>query len=156
MNKKKIINKIIELIEPIINGHKLELIDVEFVKEGDNWILRVYIDTPQNERPINIEDCSIISKAINNIIDQVDIPVSSYNLEVSSPGVNRILKSDRDFNKFTDRKVKVKLFKTISGEKTLVGKLKFVDSYKVVIELNTLEFLEIPRNNIVQVQLTDE
>jgi ribosome maturation factor RimP len=126
MVKKDILKAIEELVIPLVEKHKFELVEVEFVKEGADWFLRIYIDKPEG---ISIDDCQIISQEINPILDKMDIIKQSYVLEVSSPGLERPLKTERDFEKYKGEEVEVKLFKPIDGIKIFTGVLNgLIDS----------------------------
>ncbi len=83
-----------ELVMPLIRQNQFELVDVEYVKEGSNWYLRVYIDKPGG---INVDDCELISRALSDLLDEKDYIEDAYILEVSSPGLGRPLKKEKDF-----------------------------------------------------------
>ncbi|MBE6021770.1 MAG: ribosome maturation factor RimP [Cellulosilyticum sp.] len=123
MNKKQIVETIESYLEPILAELKFELVDVEYVKEGPNYYLRIYID---KEGGINIQDCQITSRTIEKVLDEKDPIKDPYILEVSSPGLDRVLKKDKEFERFKGRLVDVKLYKAVEGEKhytaTLVNK----------------------------------
>lgn len=97
-----------KLVEPIINEHHYELVDVEYVKEAGNWFLRIFAD---KEGGITIDDCEIISRALSDVLDREDFIEDSYILEVSSPGLGRQLKKDKDFSRSIGEEVDVKLYK---------------------------------------------
>lgn len=97
-----------------------ELVDVEYVKEGSDWCLVVYIDKPEG---INIDDCTKVSRYISAKLDEADFITTSYRLQVSSPGLDRPLKTERDFEKHAGELVEVKLFKPRDGQKGYKGKL---------------------------------
>ncbi|MBP3889174.1 MAG: ribosome maturation factor RimP [Cellulosilyticum sp.] len=125
MDKKQIVETVESYLAPILEEFKFTLIDVEYVKEGPNYYLRVYID---KEGGINIQDCQITSRALEKVLEEKDPIKDPYILEVSSPGADRVLKKDREFEYFKGRLVDVKLYKAINGEKnytaTLVDKTK--------------------------------
>ncbi len=85
-----------ELLQPLVDAHGFELVDVEYVKEGGNWYLRAYIDKPGG---IAVDDCEVISRALSDKLDEEDYIEDSYILEVSSPGLGRPLKKDKDFQR---------------------------------------------------------
>ena len=120
MAKKKIDELVTEIVLPMAEKNGYELVDVEFIKEGVNWYLRVYIDKPGG---IVIEDCQTISEGLSQKLDELDPIVQHYYLEVSSPGLERPLKKDKDFIKFKGELVEVKLFKPIEGKKLFEGEL---------------------------------
>ena len=95
MSKREIYEqKTEELIMPLIEQHQFELVDVEYVKEGGNWYLRAYIDKPGG---ITVDDCELVSRALSDLLDEHDFIEDAYILEVSSPGLGRPLKKDKDF-----------------------------------------------------------
>ncbi len=150
MNKKKVIEDVTTYIEPILSDHKMELVDVEFVQEGSNYFLRIYID---KEGGITIDDCKIISRKIEPILDEKDPIGPPYMLEVSSPGLDRIIKKEEDFVRFKGRIVDVKLYQAIDKKKqiqaTLVGKSNNILSLQDEEE----KLIEIEETNVVSVRL---
>lgn len=115
----KILNEVETLVKPIVEELNLELIDLEFVKEGREWFLRIYVDTPQGG--IDIEQCALVSERVSGILDEQDPIEQNYFLEVSSPGAERPLKKESDYEK-------------------AVGKYIHVKTYAAVKELNEKEF----------------
>jgi ribosome maturation factor RimP len=153
---KKLASKVVEVVtsktEQYLENSDMELVDVEFVKEGPHRYLRVIID---KEDGITIEDCQELSKFLNKALDGKDIVKERYYLEVTSPGIERELKDDEDFAKFKGEKVTVKLYHPINGMKKFVGVLKgFSESYLVVIKDE--EEIKVPKNKIAQVKLYHE
>jgi len=133
MVKKKIEDIVAEIAGPIVERHSFELVDVEFLKEGTNWYLRIYIDKPGG---ITIDDCQIVSEEISDILDEKDPIEQSYFLEVSSPGLDRPLKKDSDFEKFKGELVEVKVYKPIDGRKIFEGELVGLIDGKIVIKID--------------------
>ncbi|MFI3173851.1 MAG: ribosome maturation factor RimP [Bacillota bacterium] len=123
--------KVLVYLEPILAEKQLELADLEFVKEGANWYLRVYID---KEGGVDIIDCEAVSRAFEAKLDETDPIEQPYILEVSSPGIDRPLKKDADFVRFSGEIVDVKLYKALHGAKQhqgeLVGKVEDIISIK--------------------------
>jgi ribosome maturation factor RimP len=130
MAKKKIEETIEELVLPITNELNYELVDVEFVKEGANWYLRVYID---KEGGIMIEDCTAVSQRLSDILDEVDPITNSYILEVSSPGLTRPIKKDKDFQRNKGNEIEINLFKALDGKKSYEGVLEGIDENRNVV-----------------------
>jgi ribosome maturation factor RimP len=128
--KKNIQQAISDLVAPIADELSYELVDVEFVKEGANWYLRVYIDKPGG---ITIDDCQAVSERLSDLLDKEDPIEQSYFLEVSSPGLDRPLKTERDFVKYKGEEVEVKLFQPIDGNKIFEGELIGLVDGRVVI-----------------------
>ncbi len=140
-----------ELLEKIIEDNNYELVDVEYVKEGSNWYLRVYVD---KEGGITVDDCEIVSRALGDLLDKEDYIEDAYILEVSSPGLGRQLKKDKDFNRSIGEEVEVKLYKPLNKKKEYVGYLTGFDNNTIDIELDDGEILKIQRNEIAIVRLT--
>ena len=107
MKRTEIVARAEELAAPIIDENDFELVDVEYVKEGANWYLRVYAD---KEGGITIDDCVLISRALEQKLDEEDFIKDPYILEVSSPGLGRQLKKDKDFRRSLGEKVECKLY----------------------------------------------
>ena len=112
--------RIEELIQPTVTEMGYELVDVEFVKEGPNWYLRIFID---KEGGVTIDDCEAVSKTLEKIFDEKDPIEQAYFLEISSPGIDRPLKKKEDFIKYNGEMVDVKLYKLYEGSKEYTGKL---------------------------------
>lgn len=119
MAKEQIENLVEKLTIDIIQGSALELIDVEYTKERD-WYLRVFLDKPGG---MEVEDCQWVSERLEAKLDELDPIRDSYYLEVSSPGLDRPLKKDKDFVRHIGDKVEVHTFSPINGQKTVVGTL---------------------------------
>ena len=145
MSRKKIEDIITEIALPITQENNYELVDVEFVKEGANWYLRIYIDKPGG---ITIDDCQIISEELSDKIDKADPIEQSYFLEVSSPGLERPLKKESDFEKFKGEQVEVKLFQPIEGKKVFEGELVGMVDGKIVINVGTTGNMEFEREKV--------
>ena len=115
MSKKDLYeSKTEELVTPLIEQNNFELVDIEYVKEGSNWYLRVYIDKPGG---INVDDCELISRALSDKLDEEDFIDDAYILEVSSPGLGRPLKKDKDFERSLGEDVEIKLYRMKDGTK---------------------------------------
>jgi ribosome maturation factor RimP len=115
-----IVSKVTEYLEPILKENQCELFDLTFAKEGANWFLRIFID---KEDGVNINDCEAVSRAIDAVLDEKDFIAHSYMLEVSSPGADRPLRKQEEFDKFTGEIVDIKLYKSIDKRKEFSGKL---------------------------------
>lgn len=149
MAKRKIEDIVMEIAAQITEGYQVELVDVEYVKEGANWYLRVYID---KEGGINIDDCELVSRKLDKILDKIDIIKQSYTLEVSSPGLERPLKSERDFKKYAGEMVEIKLFKPYDGKKLFEGELAGLIDGKVVIKADEDRTIEFDMSNVAVVK----
>lgn len=117
------------LLLPIMEEHGFELVDVEFVKEGPNWYLRVYVD---KDGGITIDDCEVVSRQLDQQMGE-DFIEQAYILEVSSPGLDRPLKTDGDFVKYAGHVVDVKLYRGMDGKKEFQGTLKGLESDVITI-----------------------
>ncbi|MFJ8519377.1 ribosome maturation factor RimP [Lysinibacillus xylanilyticus] len=122
-----------ELAKPIVEELNLELVNVEFVKEGRNWFLRVYVDTP--EGGIDIEQCAQVSERLSLLLDENDPITQNYYLEVSSPGAERPLKKDTDFDKAIGKFIYVKTYEPIKDMKEFQGYLTSYDEHTLVMEV---------------------
>ena len=144
----KIEERVESLIGPRIESLGYRLYDVEFVKEGKDFYLRVYID---KDSGISLEDCEAVSNGINEVLDEADYIKEQYFLEVSSPGVERELKKDRHLKENIGNKVQVKLFKPLAGKKVFEGLLESFSDENICIKVES-QILEIERSNIGQIK----
>lgn len=140
-----------ELISPIIEQNQFELVDVEYVKEGGTWYLRAYIDKPGG---ITVDDCEVVSRALSDLLDKHDFIEDAYVLEVSSPGLGRPLKKEKDFARSIGEEVDVRTFRAISHQKEFTGILRDYDKEKIVLEMEDQELLEIARTDIALIRLS--
>lgn len=120
-----------ELITPIVDEKGFELVDVEYVKEGSNWYLRAYVDKPGG---ITINDLEAVSRKLSDQLDEKDFISDAYILEVSSPGLGRPLKKEKDFDRNIGKEIEVHLYRAIDGQKQYVGLLKSYDKETIIIE----------------------
>ena len=144
----KIEEKVESLIEEKIYSLGYSLYDVEYVKEGKEFYLRVYID---KETGISLEDCELVSNNITDILDDADYIKDQYFLEVSSPGVERVLKKDKHLQENIGKNVQVKLFKPFNGKKQYDGVLKEFNENEVTLQ-NSKEIIKLERQNIGQIK----
>lgn len=128
---KQIKSIVEELVQPILGQEQFELVDIEYVKEGKNWFLRVFID---KEGGIDIEDCGKVSEALSALLDQKDPISEAYFLEVSSPGAERPLKKIEDYHKAVHKNVFVVTAEAIGGTKEFEGQLLSFDGEELVID----------------------
>ncbi|MBQ9388197.1 MAG: ribosome maturation factor RimP [Lachnospiraceae bacterium] len=138
-----------ELIMPIIEQNKFELVDVEYVKEGGNYYLRAYIDKLGG---ITVDDCEIVSRALSDELDKYDFIDEAYILEVSSPGLCRPLKKEKDFDRHMGEEVEVKLYRAADGVKEFSGILRGYDARCVEIETEN-QIRRIEKSNIAMIRL---
>ncbi len=142
-----------EIALPITEELGLELVDVEFVKEGGNWYLRYFID---KEEGVDFNDCQNLSKALDSLLDEKDFIKNSYSLEVSSPGLDRPLKRDKDFLRFAGSDIDISLFKALQGEKKFTCRLDGLseDGRSLLVTLKDGSQVELERSSIAGVRLT--
>jgi ribosome maturation factor RimP len=142
--------KTTELVMPIIEANGLELVDVEYVKEGSDFYLRIYAD---KEGGINIGDCEIVNRALSDLLDENDYINDAYILEVSSPGLTRPLKKENDFRRSIGKIVEIKTFTKINNCKEFEGELTAYDDETVTIITDRDEELVISRKDISMIRL---
>ena len=119
-----------KLLEPIVSELSFELVDVEYVKEGGTWYLRAYIDKPGG---ITVDDCETVSRRFSDILDEKDYIEDSYVFEVSSPGLGRPLKKEKDFARSLGEEVEIRTYRPIDRQKEFIGILKSYDEDTVTI-----------------------
>lgn len=134
-----------ELITPLIDAEGFELVDVEYVKEGADWYLRVYID---KDGGIMVNDCEKISRAFNEILDREDYIDDAYIFEVSSPGLLRPLKKDKDYQRNLGKLLEVKLFAPLNGVKEFEAELKSYDKESATLVMDDDTEVTVKRSEI--------
>ena len=151
MSKQSIEERTMNILQPIVDSHGFETVDVEYVKEGQDWYLRCYID---KEGGININDCETVSRELEKVLDEQDFLTGAYILEVSSPGLTRPLKKDRDFERNIGKPVEVHTFKPVDGVKEFIGDLLTYSDDQVILDIgpDEKEEITIPRNNIAVIK----
>ena len=142
--------KVLPILETIIAEKGLELVDLEFVKEGVNWYLRVYID---KDGGVNIDDCEAVSRALEVKLDEKDPIEQAYILEVSSPGIDRPLKKDADFVKYQGEIIDVKLYKAQDGSKQYQGRLLGLEDGVLSIEEENGNVVKFEQKDTASVRL---
>lgn len=139
-----------KLLEPIIEKNKFELVDVEYVKEAGTYYLRAYID---KEGGISIDDCELVSRALSDLLDKEDFIPDAYILEVSSPGLGRPLKKDKDFQRSMGEEVDIKLYRPIEKQKDFTGILKDYDGQNVTIQIDDETKMTFEKKDIALIRL---
>ncbi len=139
-----------ELLLPIAKAQGVEIYDVEYVKEGSDWFLRAYIDKPDG---VTIDDCENVSRALSAKLDEDDFIEEAYILEVSSPGLGRILKKEKHFQKSIGLEVEVKTYKPIDKEKQFIGILTSYEEGLITIKTEKKE-MRFNKSDIASVRLT--
>lgn len=150
MAKKDYESKTETLIQPLIDANHFELVDVEWVKEGANWYLRVFID---KEGGITVDDCELVSRAFEEILDKEDYISENYIFEVSSPGLDRPLKKEKDFARSIGKDVEIKLYKALNKEKEFVGVLTAYDPETITITLDDESTMVFKRSDVALIRL---
>ena len=162
MAKKKITEIVEEITADFLGQNGLELYNSEFVKEGKDWFLRVYIDKlPKEgadgkveEEYVSTDDCESVSRFLSAELDRLDPIEQNYYLEVSSPGLDRVLLKEKDFIRFCGHMVDISLYKAMDGKKAYQGTLKgLTDDNKIVITDENDETMEFPREQVAKTGL---
>ena len=135
---------VIKILEPIIINLGYEVYDVIYEKEGKDNYLRIFID---NGKQITLEDCEKVNNAITDILDEKDLIKSQYFLEVSSPGLERRIRTDKQLEMFKNEKIEIHLFKAIEKQKIITGILKDYDQEKIVLQVDENE-ISVDKTNI--------
>jgi ribosome maturation factor RimP len=128
-----IIASLWEIIEPVLEPEGIELVDIEFKLENGRWVLRLYVDV---ETGISLDECELVSRQVSALLDIKDPIEHKYHLEVSSPGINRILRKEKDFCRFAGSRVKMRTGKKVDGRRNFAGQLLGVEDSKVVVEVD--------------------
>ena len=150
--KEDYVARVERFLIPIMEEHQFELVDVEWVKEAGTWYLRAYVD---KEGGISVDDCEIVSRRLSDWLDKEDFITESYILEVSSPGLGRPLKKEKDFARSLGKDVDVKLYRARDKRKDFTGVLKAYDEQTVTIEEEGEE-LVFERGEIALIRLAFE
>lgn len=136
--------KIESLVTKPINNLGYDVYDIQYVKEGKDYYLRIFIDKPDG---IDLNDCEKVNNEINNLLDEADYIKDQYFLEISSPGIERILRKDKHLKDNIGKMVEVKLFKPINKQKTVEGILNNFDNDFILLKTNDDE-IQISRKDI--------
>ena len=151
MSKKEVYEqKTEEILQPIVDEYKFELVDVEYVREGGNWYLRAYIDKPGG---ITVDDCEMVSRRLSDILDEQDYIDEAYIMEISSPGLGRPLKKEKDFKRSLGEAVEIRTYRMIDRQKEFTGILKSYDENTVTIELEDATEKTFEKGDIALIRL---
>ena len=155
MAKKKITEIIAEWMDPFGRENGYELHRTEFVKEAGKWYLRVYADklTEDGYGWMSSDDCEIISRYLSDKLDEADPIQQNYVLEVSSPGLDRPLISDKDFKRFAGSRIEIKLYESLNGTKLLEGELLAADDKTVTLKTDSGEEIALPKDKAAKINL---
>lgn len=135
---------------PLLEKYKFELVDVEYVRESGLWYLRAYID---KEGGITVDDCEVVSRELGDWLDKEDFIADSYILEVSSPGLGRPLKKEKDFARSLGKDVEVRLYRPINRQKEFTGALKAYDADTVTLSMEDESELVLEKSDIALIRL---
>ncbi len=152
MQKGSVVQTVENLILPVLEDLGLELVDIEYRREGRGWVLRLYID---KEGGVTLEDCSRVSRQVGDLIDIDDLIPNEYCLEVSSPGLDRPLKKEQDFIKYKDRRIQLNTFAPIDTRRNFKGTIKDFREGTLFLDAQGEPF-EIPLDNIAKAKLEIE
>jgi ribosome maturation factor RimP len=145
-----VIKQVADLVEPILGEMGFELVDVEYLSKHGRWVLVLYVD---KEGGVTIDDCARLSREIGDLIDVKDAIKHEYVLEISSPGLNRPLKKERDFVWATGKRVKVRMVEPVNGRRNFTGYLKNFEGGTLFVEtegsLVALPWIRVDRANLV-------
>lgn len=149
MNKKELMKKLNAMCDELSQSLNYDLVDVEYVKEFGSYYLRVYID---KEGGITLDDCQNMSELLSERLDKEDPIETAYYLEVSSPGLDRPLKTDKDLKRNLGKDIEISLYKPLDNRKKYEGKLMDFTEEKIIIEVNE-NLIEIPKDAISVIKL---
>lgn len=138
-----------QLLMPLLTKNRFELVDLEYVKEAGTWYLRAYID---KEGGITVDDCELVSRAFSDLLDEHDFIDDSYILEVSSPGLGRPLKKDKDFDRNIGKEIEIKLFRPVDHQKEFTGILEAYTKESVTITVPDGISVTLERKNIALIR----
>ena len=146
----RLVTAIAAFAEPLLADRGLELVEIQYRREGHGWILRFFID---REDGVGIDDCAKASREIGARLEVEDLIDHAYTLEVSSPGLERPLKKETDFARFTGRLARIKLREPLAGQRVLIGTLRGLAGAAVLLETEG-EIVSLEMNNIAKARLT--
>ena len=146
---RKLVSDLWAMIEPVLEPDGIELVELEYGLYAGAWTLRLYIDTPHG---VTIDVCAMVSRQVGALLDLENPIDHPYNLEVSSPGINRVLRKLQDFERFSERKAKIRTLRKIEGRKNFLGVLRGIRDTAVLIELEN-KIIEIDVDNIEKAYL---
>jgi len=145
--------ELVNLLTPLISSENYELVELQYRREKEGWVLRIFIDKPGG---LTLDDCTKMSEKIGRFLDEKNIIPQRYILEVSSPGLDRPLKKESDFQKFSGRLVKINLYAPMEGERHFLGRLLGIEEGKVKLGISETEIISIPLENIACARLEVE
>lgn len=150
INKAK---EVEDFLTQITEAENLEIVDVQYLKESGHRVLRVFIDKAGG---ITMDDCEKMSYVIGDALDSSDILTESYVLEISSPGINRVIKKEKDFKRFVGKKIRLQTFTMLNNQKNFLGKLLYIETGKVKVDDVTKGEVEIDFSDIKKANLEED
>ena len=147
MAKKKVVDIVEELLQQFVAENSLELVDIEFLKEGKDWFLRIYID---KENGISLDDCQLVSEYISGKLDELDPIEQSYYLEVSSAGLDRPLKNEKDYERNLGKIIEVSVYQAVNDTKIFEGELLEFNEESIKIKCSDNSVIAIEKSNIAK------
>lgn len=150
LSKKRVVDIVKDLLNPYLEENGYELFDIEYQKEGKDWFLRVYID---KEEGISIDDCEKVTRFLSPKLDEADPINKNYFLEVSSPGIDRPLIQDSDYEKYKGEIIDIFLYKTIDSKKVISGELVGLEGDQIIIKDETKNEIKVPKTFASKVKL---
>lgn len=156
MDTSVFLEKLEPLVEPVLEDEGLELVDLEWVSLSGQWVLRVYMD---KEGGVTLDDCQRVSRRLDPVLDVEDLIPSHYNLEVSSPGLNRRLKKASDFRRFSGHRARIELSSPLQGRRRFRGKLAGIsgeEATEILLELEGGEVVHLPLADVGKARLEVE
>jgi ribosome maturation factor RimP len=152
------LNKVSEIVQPVVDGQGYELVDVEWKHENGQWVLRVFIDRREGatDTKVSLEDCVNVSRELSAVLDVSDVISPAYSLEVSSPGLNRPLKKEADFRRFVGQKAKIRTRHPVGeNRRNFSGRLVAVEAGTVKIDVGD-QVCEVPVDAVEKANLVFE
>ena len=147
--ERALISSLWTMIEPVLEPEGIELVEVEFKMDSGRWILRLYIDLPGG---VSLDDCELVSRQVGALLDIKNPIEQPYHLEVSSPGINRVLRKEKDFNRFAGSPIRVKTRRKVAGRRNFSGVLKGMEDSWIVLEVDGNR-VEIDPEDVEKAQL---
>ncbi len=150
MSKAKIKEQVESIAVPYLESQNMSLFNIEYVKEGKDWVLRVFIDKDDN---VSTDDCELVSRYLSEKLDEIDIIDKNYFLEVSSPGIDRPLIKDADYETYKGEMIEIHLYKALDGSKQIIGKLESLNENVITIIDQNDKKIEIVKDQASKVNL---
>lgn len=148
MSKKKVSEQVKELIQDFLNDNNFELFDLQYVKEGNSWVVRIIIDksdqAEDTESFISTDDCEKVSRFASEELDKIETLDKQYLLEVSSPGLDRPLRFEADYIKYRGKMIEISLYKPIDGQKIIIGELESLENEVITVLDEKKNKIEVP------------